>query len=317
MKFSIVATATAILSTSSAHGGVGVYTVGTTAYQGWQPYNSASGQSSIQRQYATFNPLLIADLTTVNIRCNNAGDLGTGPIGAVSAGATLKAKWTQWTHRPAAVMIYMAKCPSSGCNSWDGAGKVWFKIAHAGLISGTQNAGKWAGDQITDTLEWVVTLPASLAAGDYLVRHELLALHQANNPQFYPECAQFTVTGSGTISPDATYLVSFPGAYSASDPGIAFNIDSDAAKTATTYPIPGPAVWNGSESTAPTQPDPPAAPTTLATSVVSAPTTAPPATCSVKKYDQCGGKTYTGCATFSLLGIVDDLPCLCNGIGRV
>ncbi|KAF2791072.1 carbohydrate-binding module family 1 protein [Melanomma pulvis-pyrius CBS 109.77] len=300
MKFSTVATAAAsLLATASAHGGVGVYTIGTTAYQGWQPYNSASGQSSIQRQYASFNPLMIPDLTTVNIRCNNAGILGTGLNAAVAAGATIKTKWTQWTHRPAAIMIYMAKCPSAGCNNWDGAGKVWFKIAHQGLVSGTQNAGKWAGDQITDTLEWVVTIPASLAAGEYLIRHELLALHQANNPQFYPECAQLTVSGSGTASPPSSALVSFPGAYSASDPGVNFNIDSDAAKTATTYPIPGPAVWNGSGSTSPTDPEPsvapPAAPTTLVTSAVAAPTT-PPVTCTpVAKFGQCGGKTYSGC----------------------
>jgi hypothetical protein len=77
----------------------------------------------------------------------------------------------------------MAKCPSSGCNSWDGAGKVWFKIDQEGLVSGTQNAGKWAGDTILDTLNWTTTIPASLAAGDYLIRHELIAVHQANNPQ--------------------------------------------------------------------------------------------------------------------------------------
>lgn len=119
----------------------------------------------------------------MNIRCNNAGTLGTGVSAPVTAGSTIKTHWTQWTHRPAAVMIYMAKCPSSGCNSWDGAGKVWFKIDEEGLVSGTQNAGKWAGDQITDTLNWTTTVPASLAPGEYLIRHELLALHQANNPQ--------------------------------------------------------------------------------------------------------------------------------------
>ncbi|KAF2113310.1 cel1 protein precursor [Lophiotrema nucula] len=271
MKFSTTFTvAASLLSTATAHGGVDIYTVGTTAYQGWSPYNSASGQKSIQRQYSTYDPMLIKDLTTVNIRCNNAGVLGTGQLGSVAAGATIKTHWKQWTHRPAAVMIYMAPCPSAGCDSWDGTGKVWFKIAHTGLISGTQNNGTWAGDQITDTLEWTVKVPATLAPGQYLIRHELLALHQANNPQFYPECAQFTLTGSGTASPPSSYLVSFPGAYSGTDPGIAFNIDSDAAKTATTYPIPGPAVWDGSSSgPAPADPAPSSAapaPTTLATS---------------------------------------------------
>lgn len=244
MKFSIVAAAASLASLASAHGGVGTYTMGGTTYAGWQPYNSASGQKSIQRQYSSYDPILSAGLSSINIRCNNAGALGTGVTATVAAGGTILAHWTQWTHRPAAIMIYMAKCPGA-CNSFDGSGSVWFKVAEAGLISGTQNKGIWAGDQITDTLNWTYTVPASLAPGEYLVRHELLALHQANNPQFYPECAQLTVTGSGTATPSGSYLVSFPGAYSASDPGINFNIDGAAAMTATTYPIPGPTLWTG------------------------------------------------------------------------
>ncbi|KAF2262212.1 hypothetical protein CC78DRAFT_582813 [Lojkania enalia] len=294
MKFSSVFTvASSLLATVSAHGGVGKYTIGSTVYTGWQPYNSASGQKSIQRQYSSFNPLYTSDLSTVNIRCNNAGTLGTGMSASVAAGSSIKATWTQWTHRPSAVMIYMAKCPSSGCNSWDGAGKVWFKIDHAGLISGTQNKGIWAGDQIVDTLEWTTKVPASLAPGEYLIRHELLALHQANNPQFYPECAQLTVTGSGTTNPPSSALVAFPGAYSASDPGINFNIDSSAAMVATTYPIPGPAVWDGTGNPAPSNPDPEPVPTTLVTMPAPEPTV--PSCNPVAKYQQCGGKGFTGC----------------------
>ncbi|KAF2684453.1 carbohydrate-binding module family 1 protein [Lentithecium fluviatile CBS 122367] len=297
MKFTTVAAAASLLVTASAHGGVGTYIVGSTSYPGWSPYNSASGQSTIQRQYPSFDPLLIKDLTTTNIRCNNPGVLGTGPIGSIAAGDKLKVHWVQWTHRPAAVMVYMAKCPSSGCNSWDGAGKVWFKIDEQGLVSGTQNAGKWAGDTILDTLNWTSTIPASLTPGEYLIRHELLALHQANNPQFYPECAQFKVSGSGAVNPPSSALVSFPGAYSATDPGIAFNIDSEAAKVATTYPVPGPPVWDGTSNSQPTNPDPTTTtvPTATPTTLVTTKTPTPTSTCSSKKYQQCGGKGFTGC----------------------
>jgi hypothetical protein len=118
-----------------------------------------------------------------------------------------------------------------------------------------------------------------------------------NTTTVYPECAQLIVTGSGTASPPSSALVSFPGAYSASDPGINFNIDSADAMKATTYQVPGPAVWNGSGSTTPSEPTEPAPsvsaiPTTLVTSAVATPTT-PPASCSpVAKFGQCGGKTY-------------------------
>ncbi|CAN9325692.1 unnamed protein product [Alternaria alternata] len=256
--------------------------------------------------------MYIKDLSTVNIRCNNKGTLGTGVSGTIAAGAKLKTHWKQWTHRPTSLLVYMAKCPGS-CDSFDGAGKVWFKIFEQGLISGTENAGIWAGDAILDTLYATVTIPATLAAGNYLIRHELIAVHQANNPQFYPECAQFIVTGSGTASPPSSALVSFPGAYTGTEPGIAFNIDSPEAMKATTYPIPGPAVWDGTgnapapaSSAAPTAQ--PATPTTLITSTAAAPTASTAPICEVAKYAQCGGMTYSGCTN-----CVSGSTCKANG----
>lgn len=69
-------------------------------------------------------------------------------------------------------------------------------------------------------LKWTSKIPSNLAPGNYLIRHELLALHQANTPQFYPECAQLVVTGSGTVSAPADHLYSIPSYASASDPGV-------------------------------------------------------------------------------------------------
>jgi hypothetical protein len=48
-------------------------------------------------------------------------------------------------------------------------------------LSGTS----WGTNKVLKTLQWESTIPASLKAGNYLIRHELLALHQANTPQFY------------------------------------------------------------------------------------------------------------------------------------
>ncbi|KAI0589965.1 Cel1 protein [Pyrenophora tritici-repentis] len=136
------------------------------------------------------------------------------------------------------------------------------------------------------------------------------------NPLVYPECAQFTVTGSGTASPPSSALVSFPGAYSSTDPGIAFNIDSDAAKKATSYPIPGPAVWNGAgggasgPATSSVPPVDTPSPTTMVTSASpvpsAAPTTAP--SCEVARYGQCGGKGFGGCTTCA-----NGSKCVANG----
>jgi cellulase len=68
-------------------------------------------------------------------------------------------------------------------------------------------------------------LPTCVASGQYLLRVEVLALHSASKQgqaQFYQSCAQINVSGSGSFSPSNT--VTFPGAYSASDPGILASI---------------------------------------------------------------------------------------------
>lgn len=67
------------------------------------------------------------------------------------------------------------------------------------------------------------TLPKNLAPGQYLVRHEIIALHLANQKgmaEFYPSCQQINVGGNGNGVPSKDQLLSFPGAYSDDDPGI-------------------------------------------------------------------------------------------------
>jgi cellulase len=95
-----------------------------------------------------------------------------------------------------------------------------------------------------------VKIPASLAAGDYLLRAEVIALHTASSSggaQFYMSCYQLTVTGGGSLSP-AT--VQFPGAYKASDPGILINIHATMSK----YVAPGPAVISEGTTVTPGNP---------------------------------------------------------------
>ena len=91
--------------------------------------------------------------------------------------------------------------------------------------------------------EVTTTLPESLPSGDYLIRVEHIGLHSAGGQggaQFYLACGQLTVTNGGDGSPSP--LVSFPGAYSPTDPGILINLDWPIP---TSYVMPGPPVWQG------------------------------------------------------------------------
>lgn len=92
----------------------------------------------------------------------------------------------------------------------------------------------------TEVVEF--TVPQSIPSGDYLVRVESIALHQAQavgGAQIYLSCAQVTVTGGGSGTPGP--LVSIPGAYSANDPGLLWSY----YPVPTSYTAPGPAVWTG------------------------------------------------------------------------
>ncbi|KAL0956542.1 hypothetical protein HGRIS_002683 [Hohenbuehelia grisea] len=244
MLISIALTALALASSQvAAHGGVLSYKFGSTTYQGFQAYNSPAGQKSIQREWDTYNP--ITDPTVPEIVCNtNGASLGAGQLSAtVAAGTKVVATWNQWPHTIGPVMVYMAKCPGS-CTSANPASLSWFKIDQAGLISGTLSTGLWGQGQLVNNANtWTSTIPASLAPGEYIIRHELLAVHTSNIPQFYPECAQLIITGSGTAQPSGSYLVKFPGAYQFSDPGVTINVYANPDQT--NYTIPGPAVWHG------------------------------------------------------------------------
>lgn len=115
-------------------------------------------------------------------------------------------------------MAYLAPC-NGDCSTINPADLLWFKIAETGLREGytLNQAGGWyqsdlGGETGKPRPGWTVTIPASLRAGNYLIRHEILMI-ELMPPQFYMECAQLRVEGDGTASPSEEYLVKFPGAY--------------------------------------------------------------------------------------------------------
>ncbi|KAL1960749.1 hypothetical protein VTO42DRAFT_6579 [Malbranchea cinnamomea] len=141
------------------------------------------------------------------------------------------------------VLVYMSKVDDSA--TADGSGG-WFKIFEdTWAPAPDSNSGSddyWGVKDLNAHCGRMdVPIPADLAPGDYLLRAEVIALHTASSPsgaQFYMTCYQLTVDGEGSQSPQT---VSFPGAYSPSDPGIQINI----YQKLTEYVSPGPAVIEG------------------------------------------------------------------------
>ena len=191
------------------------------------------------------------------------------------------------------ITVYLAKVDNAATAST--SGQKWFKIAERGL-----NNGVWAVDELISNNGWhYFDVPSCIAPGQYLMRVELLALHSASSPggaQFYMECAQIEVTGSGTFSPSST--VSFPGAYPANDPGIVLSIYDQSGKPTNggrAYPIPGPAVITCPAGGGNPNPSPSSSSSPSTPSQTSNPGNGGGG--SVPLYGQCGGQGYTGPTT--------------------
>ncbi|CAE6446610.1 unnamed protein product [Rhizoctonia solani] len=186
----------------------------------------------------------VEDVTSIDIQCNK-GAVPAALIATAAAGSKVALNWTEWpTSHIGPVITYLAQAPSDITKWSPGTDKVWFKIDEAGLDN-----GKWAATDVLLSQNglWTVTIPQNLKPGQYLMRHEIIALHAAQNypgAQFYPSCIQFEITGSGSALPNDSDLVAFPGAYSGTDPGVKYNPYAGA----TNYPIPGPPVWDGTGS---------------------------------------------------------------------
>ncbi|KAH9939349.1 glycosyl hydrolase family 61-domain-containing protein [Epithele typhae] len=283
----LVALASAALPQVFAHGGVLSYKIGGTTYQGWAPYNSPTGQTSIQRPWSSYNPIM--DATDSTLACNDDGKSGALQLTATAvAGQPITAYWNQvWPHPYGPMLTYLAQCPGSTCTGVDASTLSWFKIDQSGLISGTVGNGYWgSGKMIDQNSTWTTTIPASVPSGNYLIRFETIALHSLP-AQLYPECAQLTITGGGSRQPTASELVKFPGGYSNSDPGLNVDLYSNAALTNTNYIIPGPPLYGSSATTT-------SAGSTTTVKTTTAPATTTTAAGTVAHYGQCGGIGYTG-----------------------
>ncbi|RPA88116.1 glycoside hydrolase [Ascobolus immersus RN42] len=241
---SVIAAVTYLAAPVVGHGYVSEATIGGVKYSGYLPYSDPyynPPNKRIFRKIAGNGP--VEDVTSIDVQCGGWQNSGSEPAALhapAPAGSSITLQWTQWpdSHR-GPVATYLAKCPGNCTTFNPESSKVWFKIAH----EGKRADGTWASDDFIYNKPYNFKLPASLAPGNYIVRHELIALHAAwtyPGIQVYPSCFQITVTGSGSATGPAE-KVAFPGAYTGSSPGMVYDIYQGTGP----YTIPGPAVWQG------------------------------------------------------------------------
>ncbi|KAI1084039.1 glycoside hydrolase family 61 protein [Whalleya microplaca] len=237
-----------------AHGIASALVVSSTFYDGYNPsyqWKSPpptvvgwSTPDDLQNTFIAPNQFNTADMV-----CH----LGAKPAEAavpVKGGDVIEVQWTPWpaSHK-GPVIDYLANC-NGPCETVDKTQLKFFKIAESGWVD--QASDLWAANVLANNNNsWLVRLPTDIAAGNYVLRHEIIALHaagNANGAQSYPFCFNLAIdSDGGTEKPAGISATEF---YKAADPGIKFDLFSHP----TQYIIPGPPLYSGAFSVSQTMP---------------------------------------------------------------
>ncbi|KAF2794198.1 lytic polysaccharide monooxygenase [Melanomma pulvis-pyrius CBS 109.77] len=244
----------AILPLVSAHGRITNITTSSGAvYTGWDPEMAlkstpapplaawtSSNLGNIYVSPSSFN--------TSNITCHFDATPGALHVNT-TAGDTLKLQWNEWpTSHKGPVLTYLAACNGSCANAAKDA-LQWVKIDQLGWLNSSgweMLGGTWASDVlIANHFTWTVKVPEDLAAGSYVLRHEIIALHVANEAdgaQAYPQCVNIKVEGAGNRQINGGVLGTL--LYGEKDKGILVDIHGKIGG----YEVPGPKMWSGASN---------------------------------------------------------------------
>ncbi|PVI04048.1 lytic polysaccharide monooxygenase, partial [Periconia macrospinosa] len=240
----------ALIPTISAHGRITNITTSNGAiYQGWDPEMALTGSplpNLAAWSAANLGNIFVppSQFNTSNVTCHFNSKSGGIHVNT-TAGDTLKLQWNEWpvSHK-GPVLSYLANCNGS-CANVDKNTLRWVKIDELGWINSTGSdilATTWGSDVlIANRFAWTVKVPEELAEGHYVLRHEIIALHvaeQVDGAQSYPQCINLKVEkGKGRMLSGG---VAGNKLYSLRDKGILVNLHGNV----TGYDIPGPKVWS-------------------------------------------------------------------------
>lgn len=245
-----------------AHSFVNSFVVNGVSYPGFIPVNHDTVPST--------NPAVVAAWSTEVTDDGWVGELdyahpdiichlgarnanGNAPI---AAGDFITFQWNGWPeshHGP--IITYMAYCgeDADACVRAEKTELKFFGVDAVGLIDPSATLheyysafGIWATDVLVHANHtYTVQIPPSLAPGNYVIRHEIIALHYALEPglgpQHYPQCIDVMVSGSGTDIPEGlpgTELYGRPD----DELGLKYDISQDPLPA---YTVPGPGLIEG------------------------------------------------------------------------
>lgn len=236
MRYTTATVAAALMATASAH---------TTIYGVWvNDVFQEDGRNDYIRSPPNNDP--VKDTTSPDIVCNVNGATAVPSFVSANAGDKISAEWYHdnrgddiiASSHKGPIITYIAEYFEDA-----GASPIWTKIDESGYDASSKT---WAVDTlIANKGLYDFTLPADLATGKYMIRQEIIALHESDTcyatagsrgAQFYPSCIQFDITGTGSAVPSQNF--DFTTGYSCEDPGIEFNLYG----TFDSYTIPGPEV---------------------------------------------------------------------------
>ncbi|KAL2293338.1 hypothetical protein FJTKL_05266 [Diaporthe vaccinii] len=192
----------------TAHGHVTNMVVNGVSYRNFlpntDPYNPNPPKVMGWTAGNTDNGYVAPDaFQSPDIICHRSAAPGKAHV-AVQAGDSISIQWDTWPeshHGP--VIDYLASC-NGPCETVDKNSLKFFKIDGFGLVSGS-DPGYWADDVLmANGLSWLVKIPEDIAPGNYVLRHEIIALHganQADGAQAYPQCFNLEISGTGTSQP--------------------------------------------------------------------------------------------------------------------
>ena len=172
-----------------------------------------------------------ADYQTPDIICHRDAK-PSNTSASVSAGGTVEFQWTEWpVSHPGPVMTYVANCHGD-CGNVNKEELEWVKIEEQGYV---EEEKEWAAVLLAkDNSTWTTNVPETLAAGNYVFRHEIIGMY---GKQHYPQCINIEITGDGIENPEGVIGTEL---YHDGEPE---GNPGDPGAEPEKYTVPGPPVW--------------------------------------------------------------------------